>query len=120
MTGNAHVFAANDLNFDDLVLKAEKPVLVELGGAWCRPCQVLAPIVAKMAEEAAGQFQVVTVDVDEAPGVARRLGIRGVPTTVAFAGGREQGRIVGVTTKEKLLRMLDGASRAPAVNAPPA
>lgn len=117
MKENAHVIAANDLDFDDIVLKADRPVLVELGGAWCRPCQVLAPIVAKIAEESAGRYKVVTVDINESPGVARRLGIRGVPTTVAFAGGAEKGRIVGLTTKERLTEMLARSARAPALDA---
>lgn len=111
MGKSAHVITANDIDFDELVLKSDRPVLVELTGAWCRPCQVLAPIVAKIAEEKAGEVKVVAVDVDESPGVARRLGVRGVPTTVAFAGGAEKGRIVGLTTRERLLGLLRGTSR---------
>jgi thioredoxin 1 len=113
MGESKHVITANDIDFDEVVLQSDKPVLLELTGAWCPPCQRLAPIVAKIAEEKAGEVKVVAVDIDASPGVGRRLGIRAVPTTVAFTGGAEKGRIVGLTTRERLLEMLRGAARAP-------
>ncbi|APR87506.1 Thioredoxin [Minicystis rosea] len=112
MSKSASVITANDKSFDELVLGSSQPVLVEMSGTWCGPCKALAPIVAKIAEENVGRYQVVTVDVDESPGVARRYGIRGVPTTLAFAGGAEKGRIVGLTTKERLLGLLRGITRS--------
>ncbi len=60
------------------------PVLVDFSGKWCGPCKALAPIVEKIAAESGGKLKVVAVDVDDAPDVARRYGIRGVPTVALF------------------------------------
>ena len=111
MSKSKSVITADDHNFDELVLRSTEPVLVEMSGTWCGPCKALAPIVAKIAEENAGKYRVVTVGVGGSPGVARRYAIRGVPTTLAFAGGAEKGRIVGLTTKERLLGLLGGITR---------
>ncbi|MFT3765389.1 MAG: thioredoxin domain-containing protein [Minicystis sp.] len=120
MAKSAHVIAVDDSNFDEVVLKSDKPVLVEFSGTWCGPCKALAPIVAKIAEENVGTYKVVTIDVDASPGVARRYAIRGVPTTLAFTGGAEKGRILGLTSKQALLKVLGGDGARAAEGARPA
>lgn len=102
------VHEINELDFDAEVLEAGVPVLVDFTAQWCPPCRALAPILHRLAEEGAGRLKVVAVDGDRSPALARRFGIRGLPTVVAFAGGREVARHVGLTTKEKLLKLVEG------------
>ena len=105
MAGN-NVIELNDSNFDNEVATSDKPVLVDFGATWCGPCKVLAPIVEKLADEYAGKFKVCKVDIDEAPTVTAKFGIRGVPTVLVFKNGEKTGQHVGVTNKETLLKML--------------
>ena len=99
------VISADDSSFTREVLESSIPVLVDFGGKWCGPCKVLAPIVERIAAENGGRLKVVAVDVDDAPETARRYGVRGVPTVAVFKGGVESGKIVGVTSREKLLAL---------------
>ena len=101
-----HVVEVNDLNFEREVLKSETPVLVDFTATWCGPCKVLAPVVDEIAEETVGKVKVVKLDVDVAPGAAKRYGIRGVPTVVAFRGGEQVGRQVGISKKQTLLALI--------------
>jgi thioredoxin 1 len=101
-----NVIELNDSNFDNEVATSDKPVLVDFGATWCSPCKVLAPIVEKLADEYAGKFKVCKVDIDEAPTVTAKFGIRGVPTVLVFKNGEKTGQHVGVTNKETLLKML--------------
>ena len=106
--GDPCVVTADDGTFDEEVLRSSVPVLVDFGGKWCGPCKVLAPIVEKIAADHGGKLKVVAVDVDDSPAVARRYGIRGVPTVAVFKDGKESGKIVGVTSREKLLALALG------------
>ena len=102
-----NVVPLNDLNFDAEVLKSDKPVLVDFTATWCGPCKQIAPMIDELADEAAGQFKIAKLDIDEAPNTAAKLGIRGVPTLVAFKDGKEIHRHVGAnTSKAKLKAML--------------
>jgi thioredoxin 1 len=100
------VIELTDTNFDAEVLKADGPVLVDFTATWCGPCKALAPVVEKLAEESAGKYKVGKLDIDEAPGVTQRYGIRGVPTVLVFKGGQKIDQHVGVTNRETLLKML--------------
>jgi thioredoxin 1 len=105
MAGN-NVIELNDANFDNEIKASDKPVLVDFGATWCGPCKILAPIVEKLADEYAGKYKVCKVDIDEAPTVTAKFGIRGVPTVLVFKNGEKTGQHVGVTNKETLLKML--------------
>ena len=102
----ANVLEINDGNFETEVLKAEQPFLLDFSAVWCGPCKVLAPIVEKIAEENVGKFKVGKLDIDDAPGITQRYGIRGVPTVLVFKGGEKVDQHVGVTNRETLLKML--------------
>ncbi len=93
-------------NFDAEVLASKETVLVDFTASWCGPCKALAPVIEKLADEAAGKYKVVKVDIDEAPTLARRYGIRGVPTVMAFRGGAQVAQQVGLTNLETLRRMV--------------
>ena len=91
-------------NFEDEVLKAQGPVLVDFWATWCGPCRMLAPIVKEIAEE--GQIKVGKVNVDEEQALAVRFKVTVIPTIVAFRDGQEIGMSVGYQDKEKLLAMF--------------
>ena len=108
MAASKNVLEVNDSSFDAEVLKSDRPVLVDFGASWCGPCKALAPVVDTLADETVGKYKVVTVDIDDAPLVAQRYGIRGVPTLVVFREGQKTAQHVGVTSKAKLLGLLEG------------
>jgi thioredoxin 1 len=107
MANSKNVVVVDDASFEAEVLKADKPVLVDFGATWCGPCKALAPVVAGLADETVGKYKIVTVDIDDAPGVAQKYGIRGVPTLAVFRGGAKTASHVGVTTKAKLIELLE-------------
>ena len=103
-----NVIELSDTNFEQEVLKADVPVLVDFTATWCGPCKMVAPIVDKIAEEFAGKYKVAKLDIDDAPKVTQRFGVRSVPTVLVFKGGSKAGQHVGVTNKETLIKMLEG------------
>ena len=105
-SASVNVIEVNDSNFDEEVLGAKVPVLVDFGAAWCGPCKVLAPIVGRLADEMVGKVKVVMVDTDDAPRTAERYGVRGVPTVLVFRDGEKRAQRLGATSKERLLELL--------------
>jgi thioredoxin 1 len=101
------ILLLDDSTFDAEALRTDSPLplLVDFSAAWCAPCRALRPIVQRLAQTFPGQLRVAEIDIDEAPGVVRRLGIRGAPTVVVFRGGREVARQLGTTTRQRLLAM---------------
>lgn len=89
-------------NFEQLVLQADKPVLVDFWATWCMPCRMLAPTIEEIAEEADGRAYVGKVNVDEEPQLALQYGVRSIPTLIFFRDGKEVGRMVGVQDKEDI------------------
>jgi thioredoxin 1 len=100
---NIHHF--DDTNFETEVLKADTPVLVDFHAVWCGPCKMLAPIVAKMADDFEGKLKVGKVDIDAAPKLAQKYGIRSVPTVMVFQNGEKKAAHTGLARREKLLEM---------------
>lgn len=99
----------DDTNFDQVVLKADKPVLVDLWATWCAPCRMVAPILDELAEEYNGKINFVKVDVDHNPEIAARYGIMSIPTLLIIKNGEPVSNIVGVRPKAELKRALDAA-----------
>jgi len=91
-----------DANFEELVLKSEKPVLVDFWAEWCGPCRMVGPIVEEIAKEYDGQAVVGKVNVDENQGVAAQFGIRNIPTLLVFKNGEIVDKQVGVAPKNVL------------------
>lgn len=94
----------NDVNFDQEVLKSDKPVLVDFTATWCGPCKMLAPILDKVADEKAGKIKVVKLDIDRSPRIASQYGIRGVPTVMVFRDGQRAGQHVGLMNYDALVK----------------
>lgn len=106
------LLSLDDLGFETDVLASELPVLIDVTAHWCGPCRAQLPIVERLAAQLAGRIRVVTLDLERAPVTATRLGIRGAPTLIVFAGGREIARHVGLTPETILRRMLEPALAA--------
>jgi thioredoxin len=96
-----------DESFEDDVLKAEHPVLVDYWAEWCGPCKVIAPILGEIAEEYAGKLQVAKLNIDENPATPPKYGIRGIPTLMLFKGGNVEATKVGALSKSQLSAFLD-------------
>jgi len=96
-----------DATFEQEVLKAPRPVLVDFWAPWCGPCRMVAPIVEELAEEYDGKVNFVKLNTDDNPVTASRYGIRSIPTLLVFRGGQPVGQIIGFRPKSDLRRRLD-------------
>ncbi|MFN2394650.1 MAG: thioredoxin [Bacteroidales bacterium] len=96
-----------DSNFDELVLKSDKPVLVDFWAEWCGPCRMVAPIVSEIATEYDGKAVVGKLDVDSNPGIATRFGIRNIPTILFFKDGEVADKQVGAVPKSVLTSKIE-------------
>ncbi len=101
--------AVDDTNFDQIVLQAEIPVLVDFWAAWCAPCRMVAPLVEELAGEYDGRISFVKLDVDQNPKTASKYGIMSIPTLLIFKKGEPVSHIVGFRPKAELKRSLDAA-----------
>jgi thioredoxin 1 len=96
----------DDSNFEEEVIKSEKPTLVDFWAPWCGPCQAIGPIVEELAEEYQGKAKIVKLNVDNAPVTAAKYGVRGIPTLMLFKNRELQDTIVGLTSKDRLEDLL--------------
>lgn len=92
-----------DQTFDDQVVKARMPVLVDFWAVWCGPCKMQNPILEEVAKELEGKAMIAKVNVDENPAVAGKYGIMSIPTLMLFKGGQVIKQMIGVQSKETLL-----------------
>lgn len=98
-----------DNSFEAEVIQASntQPVMVDFWADWCRPCHMLAPTVAEIAQDYAGKLKVVKLNVDENVNSAGRYNIRGIPTLLIFKGGQVADQIVGAVPKEQISKIVD-------------
>ncbi len=96
-----------DASFDQEVLGAEGPVLVDFWADWCGPCKMIAPILDEIATEYDGKVRVAKLNIDENPGTPPKYGIRGIPTLMLFKDGNVEATKVGAVSKSQLTAFLD-------------
>ena len=93
-------------NFEQEVLKADCPVLVDFWATWCGPCRMIAPEVSALAEKYAGKVKVCKIEIDDNPSLAAKYGVEVIPTLAVFENGREKTRKIGFMDRSEIEEML--------------
>ncbi|HEX6071207.1 MAG TPA: thioredoxin [Longimicrobiaceae bacterium] len=105
-----HPLPASDATLERVLSGTEVPVLVDFYADWCGPCKIMAPTLDQLARKRAGEALVLKLDTDRNPAMAIRYQIRGIPTLIAYSGGREVAREVGAVPPPRLEALLDRAA----------
>lgn len=92
-------------DFENLVLKSDKPVLIDFSATWCDPCRMVAPIIEKIANENS-QYSICKVDVDEEPELSQMFGVSSIPMLVVIKNGKVTSQAVGLRPEESILAMF--------------
>jgi len=102
-----HTLVFTDQNFEQEVLKSDRPVLVDFWAEWCAPCRMMAPTIEVVATEYADRAKVGKLNMDENLVVPSRYRIRSIPSLLLFKDGQVQGQVVGVTSKDVIIKLLE-------------
>ena len=101
------VLHVSDSEFNEMVIKANGPVLVDYWAEWCGPCKMIAPVLDAIAKEYAGKLTVVKLNIDDNPQTPQHYGVRGIPTLMLFKNGEVEATKVGALTKPELAKFID-------------
>lgn len=96
----------NKNNFEKTILKSKTPVLVDFYADWCTPCKMMSPIIEEVSNEFKDKIIVLKINIDECPDIAQKYSVMSIPTIILFKNGEATKTSVGVTSKEKLVEMI--------------
>lgn len=99
-----------DENFENEVLKSDKPVLIDFWAVWCGPCRMIAPIVEELANEYDGKVKIGKLDVDANQESAIKYGVRSIPTLLLFKDGKVVDTIIGAVPKNHIVQKLNAVA----------
>lgn len=102
-----NIVNVSDASFEEDVLKADVPVLVDYWAEWCGPCKMIAPVLEEIAKDYAGRVKVCKLNIDENNETPPKFGIRGIPTLMLFKGGNVEATKVGALSKSQLAAFVD-------------
>lgn len=102
-----NIVNVTDASFEDDVLKAESPVLVDYWAEWCGPCKMIAPVLEEIAKDYEGRLKICKLNIDENNETPPKFGIRGIPTLMLFKGGNVEATKVGALSKSQLAAFVD-------------
>lgn len=106
-TMSEHIHYVSDATFEQEVLQAGLPVLVDYWADWCGPCKMISPVLDEVAREYAGRLKVCKLNIDENQGTPPKFGIRGIPTLMIFKNGNVEATKVGALSKSQLTAFVD-------------
>jgi thioredoxin 1 len=102
-----HTSAVTDATFDEEVVLADRPVLVDFWAEWCGPCKMIAPILDEIAADKGDALRIVKLNVDDNVKTAQRFEVMSIPTLILFKDGKPQARLVGARSKSALLAEIE-------------
>lgn len=100
------VITVDNNNFEKEVLQSNTPVFIDFWATWCGPCRMMAPVVEELAQSMGDSVKVCKIDIDQNPELAEKYGVMSIPTFIVIKNGSETARIVGVTPKTELEKMV--------------
>jgi thioredoxin 1 len=104
------VLQVGDSDFNEKVVKADGPVLVDYWAPWCGPCKMISPLLDEVSKEYAGKLTVVKLNIDDNPQTPQHYGVRGIPTLMMFKNGEVEATKVGAITKSQLTEFINSNS----------
>ena len=103
----AEIVEVTDQNFEDEVLKSDKPAIIDFWAEWCAPCRQIAPIIKQLADQYGDQVKIVKMDIDANPATPGTYGVRAIPTVLAFQDGQVVQQLQGARPKADFEAMVD-------------
>jgi thioredoxin 1 len=102
-----NIVHVSDASFEQDVLKADGPVLVDFWAEWCGPCKMIAPVLDELSDEYAGKLKIAKLNIDSNTDTAPKYGVRGIPTLIIFKNGQVEATKVGALSKSQLAAFID-------------
>jgi thioredoxin 1 len=102
-----NIFEVADSTFDTVILKSDKPALVDFWAGWCAPCRAIAPVIEEMANSYGDKVRFAKMNVDENPSTPGKYGVRGIPTLILFKNGEVVDQLVGAVPKNQIKELID-------------